>query len=608
MKKVKDLEINFLGEDFKYTGEVNEKNIPHGKGKLISSGKNYVFEGAFVNGCKNGVGVESYNNNYFVKCNFINNFAYGKGECVTKNTLYKGEIVNSLKHGNGEFIKQKDAYELSSLSCEEKEILKFSDLADGVNFLSQEIKPCDYDEFSIKNAKFLNDQLVYGEMLFDDGNQYYVGEFEQKDFNGKGRLEIKSRWCSNVLEKSVPVYWERHFKIKYDDCNPFSLTTGEFGEIENLVKHTSKTASASTIDGFSALSELFSKFMNSFELNKDKTEHIQIIPNDMLNFYTQFYNKALELYDNSLVSFTKNIKRNITKSGVIGLNHSSSLVFETDEHLSFVGFRALIAKLFGFVYKEEIEKSAEQLASIYANHRNNILNSLPTNDALDNGCFFASNGSFVFPIAIKNKLSTPVLTYLIIDHNGFVSVWVSDIDAVRGATKFDDDSYAEINNELYCKNLLFVTGPKLVNGLNVYEGVFRKSNYCGKGLLNECYEKNGKKIIHIVKDDFMFGKPNGICKDILVSEGKLHFYVGEMVNGLKDGKGEEKIYNVFEEDFKTDELLNHFDKLKKEFVYSFNGKWRNDKRNGLGVEKYSENEEGQTVIYDKDRFLKKVEK
>lgn len=348
MKKVKDLEINFLGEDFKYTGEVNEKNIPHGKGKLISSGKSYVFVGEFVNGYKNGDGVESYNNNYFVKCNFINNFAYGKGECVTKNTLYKGEIVNSLKHGDGEFIKQKDAYELSSLSCEQKEILKHSDIIDGVYFLSERIKPCDNDEFSIKNAKFLNDQLVYGEMLFDNGNKLYAGQFEQKDFNGKARFTTKS----------VP-----------------------------------------------------------------------------------------------------------------------------------------------------------------------------------------------------------------------------------------------INSE-----------NKPVNGISVYEGVFRKSRYCGKGLLDERYEKDGKKIIHIVKDDFMFGKPNGMCKDVLISEGKLHFYVGEMVNGLKDGKGEEKIYNVFDEDFTTDNILNHFDQIKKEFVYSFKGKWRNDMRNGLGVEKYSENEEEQTVIYDKDRLLKKVEK
>ncbi len=45
-----------------------------------------------------------------------------------------------------------------------------------------------------------------------------------------------------------------------------------------------------------------------------------------------------------------------------------------------------------------------------------------------------------------------------------MSVWVNDITAALRATNFNSSYHTDsiINNELYCKNILFVTGPGIV--------------------------------------------------------------------------------------------------------------------------------------------------
>ena len=71
-------------------------------------------------------------------------------------------------------------------------------------------------------------------------------------------------WCSKLYESQVSGYNETKVNVKYDDCNPFGMIAGYFGEIAGLSKHTSKTASNSTIISFDALSKLFATFMGGF--------------------------------------------------------------------------------------------------------------------------------------------------------------------------------------------------------------------------------------------------------------------------------------------------------------------------------------------------------
>ena len=294
----------------------------------------------------------------------------------------------------------------------------------------------------------------------------YTNECYETDYVKLSETNITSSgWCSELYERNISGYNDTRVNVIYDDCNPFGMIAGDFGEITSLSKHTSQMASNSTIVAFDSLSELFATFMSNFEIPTDGTEYIPTISSDALDDYTEFYNKAIELYNSSLVSFTKNVNNDITRSAVIGVNLPYTMAFGTDVSPELIDFQTVIANLFGFSSKKEFMNYAQTLANTYAQHRTNITNFEATNEALENGCFYTENGSFVFPIAVANELESVVLAYVIVDTNGLVSVWVNDITAVLWATNFNSSYHTDsiINNELHCKNILFVTGPFDIN-------------------------------------------------------------------------------------------------------------------------------------------------
>ncbi|MCI6542839.1 MAG: hypothetical protein MR423_03490, partial [Firmicutes bacterium] len=67
---------------------------------------------------------------------------------------------------------------------------------------------------------------------------------------------IKIERCSELYERYISGYNGTRVNVSYDDCNPFGMIAGDFGEITSLSKHTSQSASESTIVAFNFLSEL----------------------------------------------------------------------------------------------------------------------------------------------------------------------------------------------------------------------------------------------------------------------------------------------------------------------------------------------------------------
>ena len=287
---------------------------------------------------------------------------------------------------------------------------------------------------------------------------------------------INDWWTEQLYKhtKYIAGYNDTKVSLMYDECNPFAMVQGEFGELSTISKQTHQVALPATITEFNAFSELFATFMSNFEIPTDGTEFITTLTktDDTYASYIEFYNKAMDIYDNnSLVAFTSGQDRKYqVNSAIIGLNHPFSISLDitgtncdTAVYPTTINYQTAIANLFGFTSKEEFMGYAQTLASTYAQHRNNIENSLETNEALDNGCFYTSNGSFVFPMPIRNDFSYTVLAYIIVDANGLVSVWVNDMLNVVKATNFNSSYYTNspINNELFSKNILFVTGQDL---------------------------------------------------------------------------------------------------------------------------------------------------
>ena len=290
--------------------------------------------------------------------------------------------------------------------------------------------------------------------------------------------------CSELWFSSVYGYDDNYVSVCCDDCNPFCMLHSGwiFDDVDALKEHSLYPVPESIIGDFDSLSEYFAAVMSRVDIPTNDTQTILNISNDALNKYVTFYAKAMEIYDGSFLAFTRDVRMNFDESAVIGLDHPYVMTFGTAIDPSTVDYQLLVAHLFGIDDKDEFMSYVEQLAALYADYRDGIV----VNKALENGCFFTENGSFVFPIAIENNLPSALLTYLILDADGALSIWINDIDAALWATSYDADHLPDdeisLCNELYCKNMLFAKDTS-------YEAIFL---FCDDDLFLTVQKENGK--------------------------------------------------------------------------------------------------------------------
>ena len=264
-----------------------------------------------------------------------------------------------------------------------------------------------------------------------------------------------SIWCTDLLEKRISAYNDTVISLEYDDCNPFAMLTGEFGDVGSLSLHTTQTASQSTLAYIDQLSQRFNTFMGNYTIPKDGTSYVQSINSDYSNFYTS----ARQVYNSAIAKNVDWSSDYSAYSAVIGANYP--YVLKGDNAPSDIDYQTLLAKLFGFSDKSTFVECAQSLAAACAAHT-----ASNANEALMNGCF-VSNGNYIFPIASRNGVVSPVRMFVIVDAHGYVSVWVDYIRNALQAVNFNGDYYVEyyanvdqgvIHNRLYCKNVLFITG------------------------------------------------------------------------------------------------------------------------------------------------------
>lgn len=379
-------------------------------------------------------------------------------------TLEKSNVYNPNKYNythTGLFLDQYHTW-----CCELKE-QEYSSYNSTIKTIYDDCNP-----FAIATGKFgdIKDLTVHETeqpFPFIKGAITSLGDSLSDFINSyKPDAEETLEWCSETTESGFKSSKGYEFNVCYDDCNPFHMIDGTFGDLSNLAKHTEEPASEEIVSSFNSLSAEFDGFIKNFTIPAQNADFSSTsITGEALTNYIEFYNTAISIYNNSNVPFTKNVKPNFTKGAVIGLNYPYAMLVD-NETFKNVNLQLLIANLFGYKNISDLVYYAKQLKTAYSAHRTSALN-----EALNNGCFYTQNGSFVFPIAIKNNDTPPkysdeirniILTYIIIDTNGLVSVWIHDLDTARYATKFDyhHDTYGEINNKLYCKNTLFIKDPK----------------------------------------------------------------------------------------------------------------------------------------------------
>lgn len=248
--------------------------------------------------------------------------------------------------------------------------------------------------------------------------------------------------------------------VRSDDCNPFGVQAGDFKDITNSRKHSSKTASEATIKAFDNFASSFVTLLGGFTFPTDGSNYVPAITGANLTNYAALYNNAIAAYNSSIMSFTRTAGDSLAKSAVIGITTPFTATTSTT---SVSDYGKLAANLFGFESTDDFVKCAKELVETYKKYS--------SASALDNGCFYTENKSFVFPIAVRClDTNTVVLTHVIIE-NGRVSVWVNDIDAALDVTNFNSlekHKNKTLNNELYCKNFLFITDPMGVAKAEIY--------------------------------------------------------------------------------------------------------------------------------------------
>ena len=339
--------------------------------------------------------------------------------------------------------------------------------------LSKYTETIDLSEYTlVKKDEFLGDEL--DRTLWSDCRQgtrrdgFWTKNLAYLD--GDGHLVIRtekrgSRYCSDTHTRQIAGYNGTTVQVIYDDCNPFGLISGDFGDIANIHAH-SEDLTGYMLDGISeVLCEQFEDFLNDFEIPTSGETYLPVMDPAKIVAYTPFYNTAMLLYNYySFVVDTKTVSTNIYESALVGINHPYVMTFGAAADAHTTDLRAVAAKLFGFSSVTEFAGYAQSLADTYAAYSAGDT----MNGALENGCFRAGN-TFAFPIAVQNA-ATIVLTYVIIDKDGNVTVWLNDIAAALTSINADVTHFTggEIRNEMYCKNTLFVTGPE-----GVYSGAIR---------------------------------------------------------------------------------------------------------------------------------------
>lgn len=293
--------------------------------------------------------------------------------------------------------------------------------------------------------------------------------------DGDGHLVIRtekrgSRWCSDTREKQLTGQGGSRVTVKYDDGNPFGLIAGDFGIISEIGAHTEDLIGHEILAHFDALGGEFAAFMDKLEIPTDGTTYLPTLDAATRTTYSVFYDQAMELFNYySFVVATKTVSTTLPQSAVIGANAPYAVALGKEIDPQTVDLRAAVARLFGFSSVSDFAVCAQALANTYVEYERSLAAGGNVNEGLENGCFRSWNGSYIFPIAIQNA-SLIVLIYVIVDDEGRVSVWVNDVAAVLRATNYSDAYYtgAAVNNEMYTRNILFVTGPE-----GVYSGAIR---------------------------------------------------------------------------------------------------------------------------------------
>ena len=203
-------------DDYYYNGEVDSKNLPHGKGELKT--KISTYTGEFFHGVKHGFGKEifasgktyegQFKNGYFfdisgtmidengtkVIGSFVNYLPNGICSVDSKDYKYTGEMRNGKKEGKGKYIAINKA-SVTGIWCNDEIVYGNINYTYGTEYKGEFINnfpdsngtkamlyyrynkhfsPIETGKFKIKNSSYELEKIDYQKLNFEDIKEFGV--------------------------------------------------------------------------------------------------------------------------------------------------------------------------------------------------------------------------------------------------------------------------------------------------------------------------------------------------------------------------------------------------------------------------------------------------
>ena len=169
--------INNSNYNYKYEGEIDGP-YANGYGRFINNEISMKYEGEWKNSLKDGIGIESYKQNFY-QGDFVNGKRNGVGEYFwEKDVFYSGEWRDNFMNGVGVYYFGKDAWYEGSFKNNKMEgfgILNVKNNKIYVGFYKNDYK----DGFGIK--------------IWDNDKKAYVGFWKNNKQEGFGKLIKKDK-------------------------------------------------------------------------------------------------------------------------------------------------------------------------------------------------------------------------------------------------------------------------------------------------------------------------------------------------------------------------------------------------------------------------------
>ena len=215
-------------------------------------------------------------------------------------------------------------------------------------------------------------------------------------------------------------------------CNSLTALLDNEGKVSDLDKRTEVMVSNYLMGRFDSLSNYFAELMSNYAISNILNEWRPSTSSVAYADYVDFFNEAKAIYNNSNSFITKNLNYGARDGAVVGINNKYSITF--DAYSNYDNLLLAVARLFGYEDDELFVRYVQILADFY---KKNVLNEKSTiSEKLKfDGAIGTSNSTYVLPFVFESELAPIILTYLIVDKNGNVSIWVNDVNAVIRATK-----------------------------------------------------------------------------------------------------------------------------------------------------------------------------